>query len=179
MKFRELPLAGAYAIDLEKREDDRGFFARFFCQREFQEQGLVHQWVQINNSYCHHRATLRGLHYQIAPKEEAKLVRCISGSIFDAIIDMRHGSETFGKWTGIELSAENRTMLYVPPGFAHGYLALCDHTEVLYGSSEFYWPDCERAVHWNDPFYGIVWPIQPIHLSEKDRTTPFRNQTTL
>jgi dTDP-4-dehydrorhamnose 3,5-epimerase len=179
MKFRELPLAGAYAIDLDKREDDRGFFARYFCQREFQEQGLVHQWVQINNSYCRHRGTLRGLHYQVAPREEAKLVRCISGSIFDAMIDMRRESPTFGSWAGIELSAANRTMIYVPPGFAHGYLSLCDHAEVLYGSSEFYSPDHERAVHWNDPFHGIQWPIEPLHLSEKDRATPFLNRSIL
>ena len=175
MKFRELPLAGAYAIDLEKREDDRGFFARYFCQREFQEQGLVHQCVQINNSYCHHRGTLRGLHYQLPPKAEVKMVRCIAGAIWDVIVDLRQGSSTFGTWTALELSSSNRTMMYVPQGFAHGFFALTDDAEILYCVSEFYSPTHERTLHWNDPLHKIDWPGQPTVVSDKDQNTPFWN----
>ena len=145
MKFTETPLKGAYVIELEKRGDDRGFFARFFCEREYQQHGLNHRIVQINNSLSKFKGTLRGMHYQLAPKAEDKIVRCLRGALFDAIIDLRPESPTFLKHFAIELTAENRTMLYVPKGFAHGFMTLESDTEVFYLVTEFYSPDRERG----------------------------------
>lgn len=169
MKFTPTPLAGAVVIDLEKRGDDRGFFARAFCENEFSAQGLVPRFVQVNNSLSAQKGTLRGMHYQLAPKAETKLVRCIRGALWDAIVDLREDSPTFGKYFGIELSAENRRMLYVPKGFAHGFITLHDDTEAFYFVDEFYAPQNERGVRWNDPRFGIEWPMQPTVLSDKDR----------
>ena len=172
MHFRETPLKGAYLIDLDKKGDDRGFFARFFCMKEFAQHGLVSQFVQLNNSLSAEKGTLRGLHYQLAPKGEDKLVRCIRGSLYDVILDLRQGSPTFGKWFGAELSAENRTMMYVPKGFAHAFLTLSDDAEALYMVSEYYAPELERGVRWNDPKFDIKWPIKPTIISDKDRNHP-------
>ncbi len=172
MKFIETPLAGAYTIELEKHGDDRGFFARAFCQEEFAELGLSCEIVQVNNSLAERKGTLRGMHYQLAPKAETKMVRCIRGSLFDVIIDLREGSETFGKYHGVELSAENRTMFYVPKGFAHGFITLEDNTEAFYFVDEYYAPDCERGIRWDDPRFGIAWPLKPEVLSEKDTSHP-------
>ncbi len=166
MLFHPTPLAGAYTIDLEKRGDDRGFFARLFCQREFAEQGLVTEFVQVNNSLSAEKGTLRGMHYQRAPHAETKLVRCIRGALWDCILDLRPDSQTFGQWYGEELTAENRRMMYVPKGFAHGFLTLTGDTDA------FYAPDHESAVRWNDPRFGIQWPAAPAVLSNKDATTP-------
>ncbi len=172
MLFHPTPLAGAYTIDLEKRGDDRGFFARLFCQREFAEQGLVTEFVQVNNSLSAEKGTLRGMHYQRAPHAETKLVRCIRGALWDCILDLRPGSQTFGQWYGEELTAENRRMMYVPKGFAHGFLTLTGDTEAIYLVDAFYAPDHESAVRWNDPRFGIQWPAAPAVLSSKDATTP-------
>lgn len=172
MLFSETPLRGAHVIELEKRGDERGFFARLFCQEEFASHGLATRIVQANNSASAHRGTLRGFHYQLAPKAEAKLVRCIRGALHDVIIDLRRDSPTFGRHFGAELTSENRRMLYVPKGFAHAFLTLEDATEVIYLVDEFYSPDRERGIRWNDPKFGIQWPIEPVVISEKDRSYP-------
>jgi dTDP-4-dehydrorhamnose 3,5-epimerase len=169
MIFNETPLKGAYLIDLEKRGDDRGFFARTFCVREFAQHGLVEQFVQVNNSSSAQKGTLRGMHYQLAPKAETKIVRCIKGSLYDVILDLRADSPTFGKSFGAELSAENRRMMYVPKGFAHGFYTLTDDSEAFYFVDEFYAPETERGVRWNDPKFAIEWPGEPVVLSDKDR----------
>jgi dTDP-4-dehydrorhamnose 3,5-epimerase len=169
MLFTETPLAGAYVIDLEKRGDDRGFFARAFCEKEFGGLGLATRFVQVNNSLSARRGTLRGMHYQLAPRAETKLVRCIRGALFDVALDLRPGSPTFGKSFGAELSAENRRMMYVPKGFAHGFITLADDTEAFYFVDEFYGPEQERGLRWNDPRFAISWPIPPAVLSDKDR----------
>lgn len=173
MIFHKLKLEGAYRIDLEPREDERGFFARAWCQREFAEHGLETRIVQSNLSYNRRKGTLRGMHYQAPPHEEVKLVRCIRGSIFDVIIDLRPGSPTFKQWVGVELTATNRQMLYVPRGFAHGFQTLEDDTEVFYHVSEFYTPGAERGVRWNDPQFRITWPaVEKRILSPKDQSWP-------
>jgi dTDP-4-dehydrorhamnose 3,5-epimerase len=168
MIFTETPLPGAYVIDLEKRGDDRGFFARAFCEKEFAAHELVTRFVQVNNSLSAQKGTLRGMHYQLAPRAETKLVRCIRGSLYDLILDLRKDSPTFGKSFGAELSAENRRMMYVPKGFAHGFITLADDTEAFYFVDEFYAPEVERGVRWNDPKFGLEWPIPPSVLSDKD-----------
>jgi dTDP-4-dehydrorhamnose 3,5-epimerase len=169
MIFHETPLAGAFVIDLEKKGDDRGFFARAFCEREFAAKGLSTRFVQVNNSLSAQKGTLRGMHYQLAPRAETKLVRCIRGSLFDVILDLRKGSPTFGQSFGAELSAENRRMMYVPKGFAHGFITLADDTEAFYFVDEFYAPEQERGLRWNDPRFAIAWPAAPVVLSDKDR----------
>ncbi len=168
MKFIPTPLQGAYIIELEKREDERGFFARSFCVNEYDELKLEHTIVQINNSLSRQKGTMRGMHYQLPPKAETKIVRCIRGSLFDVIIDLRDGSATYGSWYGAVLSAENRCMMYVPKGFAHGFLTLEDDTEALYLVTEFYSPEHERGIRFNDPAFNIEWPIPPLVVSEKD-----------
>lgn len=173
MLFNETEIPGTFIVDLEPREDERGFFARAWCRREFEEQGLSGRLVQCNISFNHRSGTLRGLHYQAPPSEEAKLVRCTRGAVFDVIVDLRQDSPTFKSWAGIELTAENRRALYVPEGFAHGYQTLVDATETLYQVSEFYSPEAERGVRWDDPAFGIVWPIAGTRIiSEKDRSWP-------
>ncbi|HZT22863.1 MAG TPA: dTDP-4-dehydrorhamnose 3,5-epimerase [Verrucomicrobiae bacterium] len=172
MKFTETPLPGAYVIELEKRGDDRGWFARFFCEREFARHQLNPRIVQANNSFSRHRGTLRGMHYQLPPRAEDKIVRCLRGALFDAIIDLRPESPTFLKHFTIELTAENRTMLYVPKGFAHGFITLEPDTEVFYLVTEFYAPDYERGIRYNDPKFGIRWPLPPAVISDKDRNHP-------
>jgi dTDP-4-dehydrorhamnose 3,5-epimerase len=169
MKFTETPLAGAFVIELEKRGDERGWFARAFCTREFQAHGLNHQIVQANNSFSAVKGTLRGMHYQLAPKAEDKIFRCIRGGIFDAIIDLRPESPTYLKSFTIELNAENRLALYIPKGFAHGFMTLVENTEVFYFVTEFYSPEHERGIRYNDPKFGIRWPLEPAVISDKDR----------
>jgi len=172
MKFTETPLKGAHIIELEKRGDGRGFFARFYCEREYRAQGLNHHIVQINNSLSRIKGTLRGMHYQLAPRAEDKVIRCLRGALFDAIIDLRPDSPTFLKHFTVELTAENRTMLYVPKGFAHGFLTLTEDTESFYLVTEFYSPELERGVRYNDPKIGIRWPMEPVVISDKDRNLP-------
>ena len=169
MKFTPLPLAGSYLIDLERKGDSRGFFARAFCQREFGKEGLDCDIAQINCSFSARHGTLRGMHYQLAPHAETKIVRCIRGRLWDVMLDLREGSPTFGKWYGHELTDENRSMLYIPKGFAHGFMTLEDDTEILYLVTEYYSPAHERTVRWNDPTFAIKWPAVPTEVSEKDR----------
>ena len=168
MLFNETSLPGAYVVELEKRGDDRGFFARAFCRNEFQQAGLQWDFVQVNNSLSKEQGTLRGMHYQLAPHAETKLVRCIRGALWDCILDVRQDSCTFGKWFGETLSAENRKMMYVPKGFAHGLVTLEPDTEVLYLVDAFYAPEYERGIRWNDARFGIRWPILPRVISDKD-----------
>lgn len=169
MRFAEARLAGALVIDIEPREDERGFFARSWCEEEFRAQGLNPRLVQCNISHNKKRGTVRGMHYQVKPYEEAKLVRCTRGAIFDVIVDLRPTSPTFREWIGVELTADNHRMLYVPEGSAHGFQTLVDSTEVLYQMSEFYHPECARGVLWNDPVFGIEWPIRDgVTISPRD-----------
>lgn len=172
MHFTKTNLHGAYLIDLDKKGDDRGFFARFYCTKEFTEHGLDNDFVQVNTSLSAYKGTLRGMHYQLPPKAESKLVRCIKGSLYDVIIDLRKDSPSFGQSFGCELTAENRRMMYVPKGFGHGFITLADDTEVLYLVSEFYEPEFERGLRWNDPYFKISWPIEPITVSPKDAQHP-------
>ena len=172
MIFTELPLVGAYLIDLEPRRDERGFFARAFCEDEFQKLGLKAGIVQANLSQNVRKGTVRGLHYQRAPHAEAKLVRCVHGAIYDAIIDLRPNSPTYLRWTSVELTRENRSMLYVPEGFAHGFQTLVPDVEVHYLVTEFYTPAFEAAIRWNDPLFGIAWPLADVTLSPKDAVHP-------
>jgi dTDP-4-dehydrorhamnose 3,5-epimerase len=169
MKFNKTPLNGAYWIDLNFMLDERGFFARSWCQREFAAQGLDTRLSQCNVSYNRKKGTLRGMHYQIPPYAESKLVRCTSGSIFDVIIDVRPDSPTFLKWYGMELSRQNHRMLFIPMGFAHGFLTLEDDTEVFYQMSEFYTPESARGFRWNDELFNVSWPDSAELISEKDR----------
>jgi dTDP-4-dehydrorhamnose 3,5-epimerase len=170
--FYETPLKGAYTIELEKRGDDRGFFARFFCTEEFSKQGLSHSFAQINNSLTGKKGTLRGMHYQMMPSAEIKVVRCISGALYDVILDLRPDSSTFGQWFGETLSADNRTMLYCPRGFAHGFVTLEDDTEAFYLVSDPYAPELERGIRYNDPKFNIEWPVEPQEISDKDSSWP-------
>ncbi len=176
MIFTETPIKGAYLIDLDKREDPRGFFARFFCQREFAEHGLETNFVQINNSLSRDQGTLRGLHYQLGRSAEVKVLRVLSGALWDVIVDLRPESATFGRHFGVELSAANRTMLYVPRRFAHGFLTLEPDTETLYLVSAFYDPEAERGLRYNDPKLAIDWPAEPKVISDKDRAWPDLDQ---
>jgi dTDP-4-dehydrorhamnose 3,5-epimerase len=169
MIFTETPVKGAYLIDLEKRGDERGFFARAFCKNEFAALGLETEFVQINNSLSAAKGTLRGMHYQLPPAAEAKVVRCVRGALWDVILDLRQESPTWRRWFGAELSAENRRMMYAPRGTAHGFVTLADDTEAFYLVSVFYAPELERGVRWNDPAFGIEWPIKPVVISDKDR----------
>jgi dTDP-4-dehydrorhamnose 3,5-epimerase len=169
MIFTETPLKGAYLIDLEKKGDDRGFFARAFCEKEFGKYDLSSHFVQVNNSLSAQKGTLRGMHYQLAPKGETKLVRCIKGGLHDVILDLRRDSKTFGKSFGADLTAENRRMMYVPKGFAHGFITIQPDTEAFYFVDEFYAPQHERGVRWNDATFQIAWPAEPTVLSDKDK----------
>jgi len=172
MKFIETKLQGAFIIRPDLIEDERGFFARTFCRREFEEHGLNTNLVQCNISFNKQKGTLRGMHYQVPPHAEAKLVRCTAGAIYDVIIDLRAASSTFKQWFAVELTAENHQLLYVPEGFAHGYQTLRPDTEILYQVSEFYHPQSEEGVRWNDPAFGIVWPLPATAMSGKDASHP-------
>jgi dTDP-4-dehydrorhamnose 3,5-epimerase len=172
MKFTPLSIAGAYAVELEVHEDPRGFFARSFCQREFAERGLVPVVAQCNVSWNRLRGTLRGIHLQREPHPEVKLVRCTRGAAWDVVVDLRIGSPTFCKWTGVEITAENRIAVYVPIGCGHGFQTLCDDTELFYQMSEYYDPASAGGVRWNDPAFAIDWPVDPAILSERDRALP-------
>lgn len=172
MIFTETRLKGAFIIEPERLEDERGFFARTWCQREFEVRGLDPRLVQCNISFNRRKGTLRGMHYQVAPHEEAKLVRCTLGAIHDVIIDLRAGSPTFKQWEAVELTAVNRWSLYIPGGFAHGYQTLEDDSEVFYQMSEFYYPESAAGVRWDDPTFAITWPMEPTVISAKDRSYP-------
>ncbi len=172
MIFRELALKDAFIVDIERREDERGFFARTFCEREFEAHGLHRRLVQSSISFNKSKGTLRGMHYQTAPNEEAKVVRCTQGAIYDVIIDLRQRSPTFKQWQAVELTSENRRMIYVPEGFAHGFQTLEDATEVLYFMTEFYAPEVSRGVRWDDPAFGIRWPAAERTIAIRDQQYP-------
>ena len=172
MLFESTPLAGAVVLEAERLEDDRGFFARTFCRNEFLEAGLEPDLVQCSLSFNHRKGTLRGMHYQAAPHDETKLVRCTMGAIHDVILDLRPDSPTFKESFGIELSADNRSALYIPAGLAHGFLTLTDDAEVFYQMSVPFHPGAARGVRWNDPAFGIEWPAEPRILSDRDRDYP-------
>ena len=172
MIFTETQLKGAYIIEIEKLKDNRGFFARAWCQKEFEEHGLTPRVVQANVSSNKKKGTLRGMHYQIAPYEETKLVRCTRGAIYDVIIDLRQGSPTFKQWMGVELTESNYKMLYVPENFAHGFQTLEDNAEVTYQVSQFYTPGSESGIRWDDPLFGIRWPLEVQVISDKDKCWP-------
>lgn len=172
MLFRETVLKGAYVVEPERITDERGFFARTWCRSEFETHGLNPNLVQCNISFNDKKGTLRGMHYQATPRAEAKLVRCTAGAIYDVIVDLRPDSGTFKRWTGVELNADNRYMLYIPEGFAHGFLTLSEDAEVFYQMSEYYSAEHARGVRWNDQAFGIQWPGEALVISERDRSYP-------
>jgi dTDP-4-dehydrorhamnose 3,5-epimerase len=177
MRFTSTPLTGAYLVEIAKIGDERGFFGRSWCRREMAEHGLDGEIAQVNTSFSRARGTLRGLHFQIAPHRESKLVRCTRGAIFDVIVDLRPESPTFRQWFGAELTADNHIALYSPKGFAQGFITLQDDTEITYFASDPYAPGKDRGVRWNDPQFGIQWPLQPVVISDKDREWPdFTNE---
>lgn len=172
MKFNPTRLDGLWRLELELREDDRGFLARTYCDQEFGAHGLNTRWPQCNLTQTKQRGMIRGMHFQSEPKPEIKLIRCAAGAIFDVLVDVRRDSRTFGQWEGFELTAGNHRMLYVPGGFAHGFQCLTDNCEVFYQMSEFYQPELARGLRWNDPQVGIRWPLANPVLSERDRHLP-------
>jgi dTDP-4-dehydrorhamnose 3,5-epimerase len=172
MKFIRTTLEGLWLIEPELREDERGFLARTYCEKEFAENGLNTRWPQCNLTLTLKRGMLRGMHFQADPKPEIKLIRCAAGSIFDVLVDVRPDSPTFGKWQGFELSGSNRRSLYVPGGFAHGFQCLADNCEVFYQMSEFYVPELAKGLRWNDPKVRIIWPVENGLVSERDKHLP-------
>ena len=172
MTFHETKLPGVFEIHLEANADERGFFARAWCQREFEGHGLNSRLVQCNVSFNTRKGTLRGMHYQATPHEEAKLVRCTRGSLYDVVVDLRPQSPTFKNWTAVTLASDRQAMIYIPEGCAHGFLTLEDNTEVFYQMSEFYHAESARGVRWDDPAFQIVWPGKVEVISERDRTYP-------
>src|SRR5258708_6322696 len=172
MRFTETPLSGAFIIDIVRLEDERGFFARTWSADELKKRGLDTTLVQCNVAWNPIKGTLRGMHFQRTPHEEVKIIRCTSGALFDVIVDLRPGSPTFRRWTGVELSAESRRMLYIPKGLAHGYVTLTDNVEAYYHVSAPYAPGCAGGVRWDDPAFGITWPSAPTIISERDRGWP-------
>lgn len=172
MKFTETPIRGAMIVELEKHEDHRGFFSRAFCKKEFENHGLENQIVQCNFSKSRKKGTLRGLHYQSEPHSEVKMVRCVNGSIYDVIVDLRKGSPTYKQWFGLKLSEENYKMLYIPKGLGHGFQTLEEDSVLFYMVTEFYNREAEGGVRWNDPAFGIEWPLDVSDISEKDKAYP-------
>ncbi|MCB0190823.1 MAG: dTDP-4-dehydrorhamnose 3,5-epimerase [Anaerolineae bacterium] len=173
MEFAATNIADAFVIDIKKFEDHRGFFARGWCLNTFADHGIHFTPVQANIGFSAKKGTLRGLHYQAAPHQEAKLIRCVKGAVFDVIVDVRPESATYKQWFGLELSADNYTMLYIPEGCAHGYLSLQDNSEVFYQVSQFYAPGFEQGIRWDDPTFAIDWPIQEnLIISDKDQNWP-------
>jgi dTDP-4-dehydrorhamnose 3,5-epimerase len=172
VKFVPTPLPGAVVLDLERREDERGFFARSFCQQEFAAHGLDVSVAQCNVSFNRRRGTLRGMHWQVEPHGEAKLVRVTRGTLYDVIVDLRPGQATYCRWFGVELTADNHRALYIPVGFAHGFQTLTDDVEVFYQMSTYYVAEAQRGVRWDDPAFGIEWPVRPPFLSDRDATYP-------
>ena len=172
MIFTETKLKGTFIIEPERLEEERGFFARTWCKREFNAHGLNPELVQCNISFNKKRGTLRGMHYQVAPCEEVRLVRCTMGAIYDVTIDLRPDSQTFKQWVSVELTEKNRKMFYIPEGFAHGFITLEDNTEVFYQMSEFYAPESARGVRWNDPAFRILWTEDVVVISDRDKQYP-------
>lgn len=172
MRFRETKIQGAFVIDIEEQKDERGFFARSWCQKEFEAHGLNSRVVQCNIGFSPEKGTIRGIHFQQAPHAEAKLVRCCRGAVYDVIVDVRPKSQTYGEWSAVELTADNHTMMYVPEGVGHGCQTLCDETEILYQTSEFYYPETATGVRYNDPAFSIEWPLAVTRISQGDTSWP-------
>jgi dTDP-4-dehydrorhamnose 3,5-epimerase len=172
MKYTEIHLKGAYIIELEPFRDSRGLFARTFCKKEFKKIGHHKEFVQFNHSATTHKGTIRGMHYQVPPGAEIKLIRCVSGSVYDIIIDVRHKSPTFLSYFGVELNEENMKMIYVPEGFAHGFQTLENNAQLIYHHTQFYNPEYERGIRYNDPAVGIEWPLEAVNVTEKDKNYP-------
>lgn len=177
MQFDQTFLSGLYIINLNLFTDERGWFARTYCKREFEQIGHHKEWAQINHSFTKQKATLRGLHFQYPPFGEAKLIRCISGSIYDVAVDIRKDSPTFLKWFGIELSSENKKMIYMPEGFAHGFQALSNDCEIMYFHTGFYTPDAEGGIKYDDPLIKINWTLPISEISERDQKHPYLAET--
>lgn len=172
MEFLPTPLPGTWIIELRRHHDERGFFARTFCEQDFGDRGLCVRYRQASISFNHHRATLRGMHFQAQPHMEAKLIRCSQGAMYDVALDVRPESPTYLQWTAVELTASNGRLFYLPAGCAHGFLTLEDNTEVSYQISEDYHPELARGFRWNDKAFGIRWPIEPVVMSTRDRNYP-------
>ncbi|WP_018702951.1 dTDP-4-dehydrorhamnose 3,5-epimerase [Anaeromusa acidaminophila] len=169
MRITETSIPGAFIVEPEPIADERGFFARTWCAKEFEEKGLCSRFVQNSISFNAKRGTLRGMHFQKAPYEEIKLVSCTTGAIYDVILDVRDSSPAFGKWEAVELTSSNRKMLYIPAGVAHGFQTLENETMVFYQISEFYHPEAAQTIYWNDEGVSISWPLKPIVISKKDK----------
>ncbi len=176
MVFIETPLAGAFVIKLEPFQDERGLFARTFCQKEFEQIGHTENFVQFNHSMTVAKGCIRGMHFQKPPFAEIKLIRCIKGKVWDVIVDIRQNSMTFLKWFGVELSAENQKMIYIPKGFAHGFQTLEPNTELIYHHTAFYTPSAEGGLKYNDPKLKIDWKLTPEQLSKKDQEYNYINE---
>ncbi len=173
MIFKETKLTGSYIVDMLPLLDERGWFARAFCKDEFNKIGFRGEWVQLNHSFTNNVGTIRGMHYQLPPFGEIKLVRCIAGAVLDVIIDVRKNSNTFLQWVGTELTAENKKMIYIPEGFAHGFQTLTDNCQVLYHHSQFYKPGAEGGIRYDDPKMGIKWPNAVLKISKRDEEHPY------
>jgi dTDP-4-dehydrorhamnose 3,5-epimerase len=173
MTFEPTALEGSYIVHLEPFTDTRGWFARFFSKDEFRQIGHEEEWVQLNHSMTFEKGSIRGMHYQVPPYQEIKMVRCIAGAVYDVIIDLRKGSKTFMKWFGAELSAENQHMLYIPKGFAHGFQTLTENCQLIYHHSQVYTPGAEAGIRFNDPAVNIKWPLGVNIVSEKDAKIPY------
>lgn len=173
MIFTPTQLKGVFIIDLQPVGDSRGWFSRTYCKNEFAAIGHDKEWVQLNHSFTSKKGTIRGMHYQLPPFSEIKMVRCIAGAVLDVVIDLRKGSPTFLQWVGAELSAENKKMIYIPEGFAHGFQCLADNCELLYHHSAFYTPGAEGGIRYDDPLVGINWPLELTEISDRDKAHPF------
>lgn len=177
MIFTETILKGSYEITLTPLGDSRGWFARTYCKKEFEQIGHQQEWVQMNHSYSSKKGTVRGMHFQHKPFAEIKMLRCIAGSVYDVIIDLRKDSSTFLKWFGTELSAQNKKMLYIPAGFAHGFQTLTDDVELIYHHTEYYMPSAEAGLRYNDELINIAWPLEVSQVSERDTSHPVIDST--
>lgn len=176
MIFTTTEMAGSFVIDVNPFTDERGWFTRFYCKNEFEKIGHNKEWVQLNHSSTNKSGTIRGMHFQKKPFGEIKMVKCIAGSIYDVIVDLRNGSSTFLQWFGVVLSAENKKMLYIPEGFAHGFQCLEDNCELIYHHSEFYTPGAEAGIPFDDPKINIQWPLPATNLSARDKNHPYLNE---
>jgi dTDP-4-dehydrorhamnose 3,5-epimerase len=177
MKFIPAPLPGIYIIELQPVSDSRGWFARTFCKNEFAEIGHTKEWVQMNHSHTNRKGAIRGMHYQLPPFSEIKMVRCIAGAVLDVVIDVRKDSATFLQWTAVELTAANKRMIYIPEGFAHGFQTLEDDSELIYNHSSFYTPGAEGGIRYNDPLVNINWPLPVTDISDRDLSHPLLNDS--
>jgi dTDP-4-dehydrorhamnose 3,5-epimerase len=177
MKFTETPLRGSFVVDPQPFSDDRGWFARTFCKKEFEQVGHHKEWVQFNHSLTYKKGSIRGMHFQYPPHSEIKMIRCIAGSIFDVIIDLRQGSPTFLQWFGVELSAGNKKILYIPEGFAHGFQTLTDNCELIYHHTSIYTPGAEGGIRFDDKRIGIEWKLPVTDISDRDKNHSFLNES--